>query len=106
MNFSFQTDADTVRLFQIVVWCLKKYFFYTDDLAVEFINSYYKKNLNIHDDDFYHHEMPFRVALRVHYFEVLQVEANKFQDWVREYDYNYTPREVIDYFQQHYFVNK
>lgn len=52
MNFSFQTDEDTLRLFQIVVWCLKNYFSYTDDSAVKAINSYYEKNLAIHDDDF------------------------------------------------------
>ncbi|MEI1373559.1 hypothetical protein PQG02_15460 [Nostoc sp. UHCC 0926] len=106
INFSFQTDEDTVCLFQIVIWCLKKYFCHTDNSAVEAINSYYEKNLKIHDDDFYHHETVFRVAVRIHYFEVLKGEANKFHDWIRESDYNYSPREAIDYFNTFYFYKK
>jgi len=105
VSFSFQTDEDTVRLFQIVIWCLKKYFCHTDDSAVEVINSYYEKNLKIHDDDFYHHEMPFRIALRIHYFEVLKGDANKFHDWIQKSNYNSSPGEAIDYFKEHYFVN-
>jgi hypothetical protein len=106
INFSFHTDEDTVRLFQIVVWCLKKYFFHTDDSAVEAINQYYEKNVKRHDDDFYHHEMVFRVAVRIHYIEDLKGEANKFPDWIRESKYNCSPREAMDYFKEHYFVKK
>jgi hypothetical protein len=104
MNFSFQTDEDTLRLFQIVVLCLKNYFSYTDDSAAKAINSYYEKNLTIHDDDFYHHEMPFRIAARIHYFEVLKGDANQFHNWLRASNYNSSPHEVIDYFTEHYFI--
>lgn len=52
-------------------------------VSIEAINSYYEKNSKIHDD-FYHYEIPFRLALRVNYFEVLKGETNKFQDWIIE----------------------
>lgn len=107
INFSFKTDDDTIRLFQIVVWCLKKYFCHTDDSAVEAINSYYEKNAERHDDEFYHYEMPFRVAVRIYYSEVLRRGDDKdvkFYNWRRESGYDVDPREAIDYFREHYYV--
>jgi hypothetical protein len=104
INFLFKTDNDTIRLFQIVFWCLKNFFGYTDDSAIEAINSFYEKNVERYDDDFYHHEMPFRVAVRIHYFEVLKGETDKFYHWRRESGYDVDPREAIDYFRKHYYV--
>lgn len=102
-SFSFQTDDDTIRLFQIVVWCLKKYFNLTEESAIGAINSYYEKNLTIHDDDWYHHEMAFPVAVRIYYFEILKENPDQFLEWRKESCYKYTPREAINYFKEHYF---
>jgi hypothetical protein len=108
INFLFQTDDETTRLFKIVVWCLQKYFEHTQESAIEAINAYYTKNINRIDDDFYHHEMPFRVALRIQYSEVWKKgsdRSNEFYDWMRKSGYHNTPYEVLDYFRKNYFID-
>jgi len=107
MNFSFRTDEDTTSLFQIVIWCLKKYFCHTDESAVKATNSFYDKNLDRYDADFYHEEMPFRIAVRIQYSEILERgddKEQKFYDWRSESGYDVDPREAIDYFREHYFM--
>jgi len=104
INFTFQTDEETIRLFQIVIWCLQKYFSYKEDSAVAALNDYYEKNANRHDDDFYHHEMPFRVATRIYYADRLKGDIDNLPEWIRGSNYNCYPSEVNDYFNEHYFV--
>ena len=108
ISFSFQTDAETTQIFNIVVWCLKKYFNHTDKSAVEAINAYYTKNINRIDDDFYHQEMPFRVAVRIQYSEVLKLGSDRnieFYNWMRSSGYNDSPHEALAYFRKHYYVD-
>ena len=109
-NFSFSTDEETRSIFNIVVWCLKRYFNHTKESAIDSINSYYHKNqtrLNQSGwgDDFYHYERPFRVAAIIQYYEVLKLvddESADFSNWLRESGHHHTPYEAINYFNRNY----
>jgi hypothetical protein len=99
--FSFQTDDDTSRLLEVTAWCLEKYFQYSSIDAIEAINKYY--DLRFHDDDFYHHEGAYWIALRVHYAMQVNGDRNWFDQWRIDHGYTSTPSEALAYFQQHYF---
>ncbi len=108
ISFSFTSENETTRLFEIVVWCLKKYFEHTQESAIKAVNEYYTKNLNRIDDDFYHQEMPFRVALRIQYSEVSKKGSDRsldFYNWIRESGFNKTPYEALAYFRKNYFID-
>jgi hypothetical protein len=103
MQFSFETDDDTKRLFEIVVHFLQVYFGYDEQIAVDLVNQYYAKLKGIPQGDvFYHREGAWYVALRVHYIVGLHGDPDKFTPWTHDNGYVRTPSEALTYFKEHY----
>jgi hypothetical protein len=103
MNFQFQVDDDTKRLFEIATYFLEAYFNYSREEAFGLINTCYLKWQHIHDDDLYHDWLPFQIAVRVHYFEGLKGNPNEYYNWRAKENFNQTPTEAIEYIREHYF---
>ena len=103
MEFDFTTDEDTKLLLEIAVWCLSEYFGHSEDEAVHLVNAFYDKFKDLWEDSFYHHEMPFRVAARMHYVIHLGGKNSEFSEWIIGTEWNQAPREAIEYFQQRFF---
>jgi hypothetical protein len=107
MKFEFETDSDTIRLFEIVAHFLQQYFGYSQERAIQLINSYYIANKswteeNRWGDDFYHYDGPFRVAALLHWDETKDGNLD-FVEWLRSKDLFQTPSAAIEYFRIHYF---
>lgn len=100
MNFNFETDEDTVLLFEMVVWCLVKYFGHTEETSVGLVNDFCNKAKSRWEDDFYHHETPFRVAARIHYVSFMKGNNSEFADWVLTSKWGKPPQEAIDYYKR------
>ena len=105
MQFAFKTDADTTKLFEIVVEALKQYFGHSEAAAVGLINDYYLHSAFRLEDDWYHHAGAYGTAARVHYFEFLKGDAAGLDDWTRREGHWNTPPEFLEYFRDHYFEN-
>ena|ERR1700744_1035376 len=73
-NYNFEIDEDTIIVLNMVSRFLKKYFNYSsDDDVIAAINNFYLKKYageNISDfvDLYFHHDHPFTVAGRIHFF--------------------------------------
>lgn len=100
--FDFESDEDTEKLFEVVSWCLQRYFSHTPESALRTINHYYNEYRSSRSDDFYHHEGPYWVALLIHYCEDLRGEAGQFHAWRVQSGYQSIPAEVHEYFRTHY----
>ncbi len=105
VEFEFNTDEDTVRLLEIAAHFLEQYFGHSREEAISLINRYYKMREAKHDDDYYHHEGAFHIAVQVHYFVHLSGDEGRFPAWKREHNLKDIPIEAIDYFREHYFRN-
>src|SRR6266481_5745999 len=103
MEFEFIADEDTERLFEIAVYFLQQYFGYSQEDAVRLVNDYYKLREHQHDDDYYHREGSFQIAVQVHYFTGLRKDPGHFPQWKRENGLINAPRAAVDYFKEHYF---
>ena len=103
MHRTFDTDDDTRRLFDIVGWCLERYFGHTDESATAAINAYYHRFSSLHDDDVYHELGPYFSALRIHYVIDLGGTLNRFPLWRHEAGYLREPPESLEYFRENYF---
>lgn len=100
MKFNFQVDPDTQHLLETVVWCLERFFGYTENDASATVIAYFlSKNQEAWiDDDFYHHEGPYGVALRSHYVQGLKLGSDRedtFYNWARQNGYYNPPREAM-----------
>jgi hypothetical protein len=104
VEFAFTTDTDTKRLFEIAVHFLQQYFAYDLNDAVSLVNRYYQARATKHDDDYYHHEGSFQIAVQAHYFIGLSKDPAHYPEWKKEHGLINAPREAIDYFNEHYFV--
>jgi hypothetical protein len=104
MAFDFHTDEDTKRLLEVTVFFLQKYFGYEEAQAVDLMNLYYN-TMKIDDND-YHREGPFHVAVLVHYVIGLKGDGQKFLQWKQENGLINAPGEAVDYAREHYYKNK
>jgi hypothetical protein len=103
MNFDFESDEDTLKLFQIVAHFLRQYFNYPQERAIDLVNKFYNERKDKLDDDMYHHASAFSIAVDIHYFEGLNLPSKNYLQWKKENNYIKTPKEAIEYFNQHYF---
>jgi hypothetical protein len=102
MDLQIETDEDTYRLLKAAVWCLEKFLGLDKQSATKCMRNYYQhKNQELYvDDDFYHHEGPYGVALRAYYIKILNNTSdrdNTFYTWAREHGYYNPPREAMQY---------
>jgi hypothetical protein len=103
-RWTFSPDADTARLFDVIAWCLQRYFGHSEASAVGAINNYHELFEHQHQgDDFYHREGAYWVALRIHYVMDLHGDPNKFEDFRREKGITRPPEEAQEFFRKHYF---
>jgi hypothetical protein len=105
MQFAFEIDDSTAKLFEIVVWALKKFFGHSEETAVKLLSDYYLDNANWRDKYAYHHEGVYPSATRVHYFQYLKGDDAGFDAWKVKEGHWHPPREVYEYFREHYYEN-
>ena len=103
MPLNCDTDSDTLALLEIVVWNLKQYFGHTPEQAYSSVNSFYALFAGQWVDAFYHEEMPYRVAARVHFVIELQNPNDQFSDWLINSPWRDQPAESLRYFREKYF---
>jgi hypothetical protein len=103
MGFDFETDEVTKLLLENTVYFLQRYFGYSENKAIGLVNRYHKEWEPVHkNDDFYHHEGAFYVAVRIHYFMTLKGDEDEFFKWRRE-NYHDIPNEAIEYCELNFF---
>lgn len=86
---------------------MRRFLAYDESVAIDKINNFYDKKLAQYDDDFYHQERPFRVALRIHYVETLNAgsdNSNSFYQWASTQGYYDVPEEALEHFRRHYYT--
>jgi hypothetical protein len=103
MDLQIETDEVTYRLLKAAVWCLEKFLKLDKQIATDSMRNYYqRKNQEPYiDDDFYHQEGPYAVALRAYYIEILNNTSDRddtFYKWAREHGYYDPPYEAMQYF--------
>lgn len=97
MEFSIETDDVTLAILETTAFCLQKYLGYSEAQAVALIEQYYHHKSFV-DEDFIHHEGPFRIAVRMHYFVTLQGNPGEFENWKRENNLMSPPQGAPSYF--------
>jgi hypothetical protein len=103
MKFDFETDDESLKLFEITVHFLQVYFKYPAKEAVSMLNEYHRQWESIHqDDDFYHHIGAYESAVRIHYFQGLKADSRDYITWRMENGFNKTPREALEYWRNNY----
>jgi hypothetical protein len=105
MQFAFETDDAANKFFEIVVWALETYFGHSEAEAMSLVNDYYLHNADWRDVSAYHHEGVYPTAARAHYFEFLKGDEAGFYSWKLREGHWHPPREVYEYFREHYFEN-
>jgi hypothetical protein len=88
-DFSFPMDDDdeTLIILNAMVWCLEKYFQHSKQSAIKAVDDYYTKNKDrFHNsdwgDDIYHYEGAYKMALRIHYSQDLQLGIDVGTDFI------------------------
>ncbi|MFY0538092.1 hypothetical protein [Nannocystis pusilla] len=83
-------EDDTMLLLETSLYLLQRYFAHdkatAEDTLVEFIGN------SGWDENFYHHEGPYRTAAIAHYRHYLKGDPSSWFDWLREYGHLQTPR--------------
>ncbi len=97
MDPKLPTDDDTNHLFDQIAAHLNEYLMYSYSDAVALAREYYacfcdteycsKLHIPVQDDEFFHHESAGEMALRVHYYLGLRLDADphKYIEWRTEY---------------------
>jgi hypothetical protein len=97
-------DPDTNRLLEVVAWVLAHSFGHPDGAAHLTVRSFYARNLARYDDDFYHHEGPFRSAAIIHYASTREGwNVQGFVEWLRGQDFRREQAEALEYYRKYYF---
>lgn len=98
MNPELPTDEETNDYFCTVMSWLRTYFGYSESEACKLVQKYYSKfrdrkycekiGIPVQNDNFFWHQGAGDIALRIHYYLVLQgdPEPMKFIDWRIEFE--------------------
>ena len=105
MGLTITADDGTLRLFDVVVWCLQRYCGYSEEDAVDAVNKFYERFRGRYDDEYYHHQAPYRVAMLIYYVDKLSGTPDDFIPWLLSSDYRREPPdpEYVEYFRKHYW---
>ena len=96
-------DEDTTKLLEIAIWNLQRFFGLTEPLSRKLVAGFYNRFHELWSDDFYHEEMPYRVAARVYFVMHLGRKNSEFGNWFYDSPWRDTPQEAITYFREAYF---
>lgn len=87
----------TLRLLDISVELLMRYFGHTRDDAEELTNRFLVREPSVVNEDFIHHEMPWRVAAAIHYLESIGGPRERLGHWLIESGNQNSPPEVPEF---------
>lgn len=103
MKFVRPYDEDTEKILEIAVDFLSQYFGYGREEALQLTNDFLQTYGDRYDEDFFHHEMSYRVAAVIHYLQGLHGSTATLKKWLIENGHNQPPRESFEYFRQKFY---
>jgi hypothetical protein len=86
----------SVRLLEISADLLVHYFGHTRERAEELTSRFLVRDPSRFNEDFIHHEMPWRVAAAIHYLESMGGPPNRLGDWIIESGNEGSPPEASE----------
>jgi hypothetical protein len=99
-------DPDTNKLLSIVTWNLRRFFGYDTHDSQALVRSFYATYSSTWDDDFYHHEGPFRSAAFIHYMTTTGGMREGFMAWLDSQGFSQVPPESSEHFRQNYVIRR
>ena len=87
----------TIRLLEIGVDLLMRYFGHSREDAEKLTSAFLLRDQSVFNEDFIHHEMPWRVAAAIHYLEGLRGSRERLGHWLIESGYQNSPPEVPEF---------
>lgn len=96
-------DADTIRVLEIAVDFLVRYFNHSRESAEHMMADFLETYGDRYDEDLIHHQSSYRVAATVHFVAGLEGSIDDAATWMVKEGHNNPPREALEYFREHYF---
>jgi len=98
-------DSDTNRLLQVVCWALTRHFGHEAEAAEMLVRCSHVRFAGQWNDDFYHHEGPFRSAALLHYSSTHggTTNFNGFHEWYAAQELGEAHSDTMEHFRQSYF---